>query len=1136
MELGSRMLRSDDLIEPIDRIESEGITHRSQPRNSDLSSTRFKQLVQSFRCMFLAREIDRTEDTLVKQGLAHFHVSGAGHEATALLAPFLTEEDWLHLHYRDKALLLARGMPPVEFFRSLLATAGSHSAGRQMSAHFSWRPANIVSMVGPVGNNALHAVGVAAAIKDHPGSPLAVCSVGDGTTQQGEFLEAAAEAIRSWLPVLFVVEDNQYAISTRTSSKTFYSTPYGPRDELFGLSLASFPGDDPAAAAAAFKQATAAIRATRGPQILIGRMERLANHTNADDQTHYRDADELARGRDRDPISRLRTILMQQGLAETELRAIEAESRDEVSAALASARGENSVRVLVPTKAPFPQRFETSPEYTGSDAAPRATMRQALNAVLRRALREDPRVVLMGEDIEDPKGDVFGLTKGLSTDFSGRVLNTALSESTIVGTAIGRSLAGQRPVAFIQFADFLPLAANQIISELSSMFWRTNGSWECPVVVMAPAGGYKPGLGPFHGQSFEAFASLAPGIDVVIPSHAGDAAGLLNAALQSTRPTLFLYPKAMLNLDRYATSLDVDRHFVHPGRARRLQAGADLTLVAYGNTVPLCEDVVSRLREDDFAVDLFDLRTISPWDRRTIADSARRSGRLVVAHEDNLTMGMGAEIIAALIEDVDSQLQVRRIGRTDTFIPYNFAEQLEVLPSFARILQACAEVLDLEAVWQQHEEQEEDRTIRAIGSGPADDRVRIVELFVAEGDQLKSGQLVAAVEATKATVEVYSTFAGTAVRVDCKVGDEVEVGTPLVWLDSPKGLGKSTRQANTSRSVMLRPRAGAAIRPQRGTNHSNLIGIGAIGIVGGSRIVTTEEIAHGLGRRSDSLTILTGISERRWIGDGQTLLGIATEAARTALAHEGIGIADIELVVACTGTPDIITPSLAARVYARLQSGKARAIACYDLNAACSGYLYALHNVFDFLSNRPNARALVITAEALSPLIDRQDLETAPMFGDAATATIVSGPGAMQAARVHLFRPVISGLPETGTMLSVPLPGAGSIRMKGRDVFNEGVPAMTNALADACRASGHTVDDLDWIVPSQSSKSTIEGLQKRVKRRVYNVIGRWGNTSSSSIPIALDALLDNETGDTIGLVAVGGGLTSAGAVGRIVRP
>ena len=302
-------------------------------------------------------------------------------------------------------------------------------------------------------------------------------------------------------------------------------------------------------------------------------------------------------------------------------------------------------------------------------------------------LAADPRVCLFGEDIEDPKGDVFGVTRGLSTAFPGRVVNSPLSEATIVGASIGRALAGGRPVALLQFADFLPVTLNQIMSELSTMHWRTVGEWNCPVVVLAPCGGYRPGLGPFHSQTMESIAAHMPGIDVFMPSTASDAAGLLNAALKSPRPTLFLYPKVCLNDRNTTASADAERHFVPIGQG----AACDARRSSHDHRLGQHGSALRKSRGGDcveagFGVDLIDLRSISPWDREAVVESAGRTRKLLVVHEDNLTCGFGAEVVATVCESLSRRIVARRLTRPDTYMPCNFSNQLELLPSFKRIL------------------------------------------------------------------------------------------------------------------------------------------------------------------------------------------------------------------------------------------------------------------------------------------------------------------------------------------------------------------------------------------------------------------------------------------------------------------
>ncbi len=1100
---------------------------------SDMSN-----LLRLHRAIFVAREIDRVEKQLVKQGLAHFHVSGAGHEATAMLADYVGPQDWLHLHYRDKALMLARGMTVADFFGSLLATASSHSAGRQMSAHLSAPALKITSLVGPVGNNALHAVGVAAAVKDLPDTPIVVCCLGDGTTQQGEVLEALAEAVRTQSPVLFVVENNGYSISTITSGRTFFDLPSGPAASFFGLDIIRADGSDLKATRAAFERGVTETRRSRGPGIVVLDLERLSDHTNADSQTVYRPAEEIAAGLSRDPLEAVRRALEQSQMGKEALAQVELLLAAEVAAAASKTHEEFPPKAEPQAKAPYPLGFAQTAEYRGEAANASLTMREAINGVLRQHLAADAGVFLYGQDIEDPKGDVFGVTRGLSTSFPDRVRNAPLSESTIVGTAIGRALAGQRPVAFLQFADFLPLAGNQIMSELGSMHWRSNGGWQAPVIVMASCGGYKAGLGPFHAQTLEAMLAHTPGIDVVMPSSAGDAAGLLNAAFASGRPTVFLYPKGCLNTADRATSADLECHFVAPGSARYLSRGRDVTLVTYGNPVAQSLQAVEALVAHGFSADLIDLRSISPWDEREVLASVRRTGKLVVVHEDNLTAGFGAEVLATVMEKAGVPVAARRVTRPDTYVPFQFDNQLEILPSFRRVLEACAALLDCDVEWEVRDARG-DRAlpVAAIGSGPADDNVLVTAVLVKPGDHVAMGQTLATVEATKAAVEVCTTFAGTVRGVLVTVGETIAVGKPLLLLDpdDPTLMQPAAAPAeNAGTARVTRRHAATAAGPSYHAGRSQPLAIHGIAGISGSRRVSNKDLIGNWPTRGVAdISALTGIESRQWVGPGEGVLSLATAATRELFARLGTDIAAVDLVIAATGTPDIITPSLACRVAAALAGeGNRPVLPAYDINAACSGYLFALRQAHDFIAQSPAARVLIITAEVLSPLLDLESFTTAILFGDGATATLVAGAGQGGRCEFVINRPVVSGRPESGALLRLPKTGDGHLVMEGRAVFTEAVRSMEHCLEDACVEAGIAMNELDILVPHQANQRIIDAMARRAGRPAFSNIAELGNTSSSSIPLALLAMPKAERSRSLGLVAFGGGMTFAAAIGR----
>ncbi|MBK8083867.1 MAG: 2-oxoisovalerate dehydrogenase [Devosia sp.] len=1093
-------------------------------------------MLRLHRAMFLAREIDRVEQDLVKQGLAHFHVSGAGHESTALIADYLGPHDWLHLHYRDKALLAARGLPVVEFFRGLLATGPSHSAGRQMSAHFSARELRVASMVGPVGNNALHAVGNAQAIKFHPDAPVVLCCVGDGTTQQGEFLEAVAEAVRTEAPVVFLVENNRWSISTTTPGQTFFDLPDGPAETFLGLNIRRVDGSDLGATRAVFEEAVTQTRATRAPNLIVMELERLSDHTNADDQSIYRTAEDIRAGTQRDPLAAIRQSLRESQMGETALAQLETGLIAEVAEAAAEARAEPAPVTAGEARAPYPAGFASRREYRGDPAAPSLTMREAINRVLRDQLGASRDVHLLGQDIEDPKGDVFGVTRGLSSAFPGRVRNAPLSESTIVGTSIGRALAGQRPVAFIQFADFLPLAFNQIVSELGSMHWRTNGAWRCPVILMVSCGGYKAGLGPFHAQTFESILAHIPGIDVVMPSSAGDAAGLLNAAFESGRPTVFLYPKSALNLSDRRTSDDTADQFVGPGRARLVVQGNELTLVTWGNPLTQSLMAAETLGKAGASLDVIDLRSISPWDEDAVLRSVRRTGRLLVVHEDNQTAGFGAEVIASVLERAGTAVAARRVARADIHVPFQFERQIETLPSYRRIMEAAADMLEFDLEWEIEQAETGPAAIAAIGSGPADDEVEIVELLVRPGDTVKVGDLVAVVEATKAAVDVQATVSGKVIAVPVEPRQKVPVGAPLILVEAdPAALRRPvTVTAERIDKAVLKRRSFAAA-PAVGGRAAVTVGVAGItGVSGGRKIHNSDLRGNWQTRDAADIVKLTGIESRRWVLPGETVLSLATAAARRLLDEQLLSIGDIDLVIAATGTPDVVTPSLACRVAdAVTTSGRAN-LAAYDINAACSGYLYALAQARDYVSNHPLARVLVLTSEVLSPLLDQNDFNTAVLFADAATASLIQAANGDRSPLFTYAQPTIAGAPEPGDLLSVPRAGEGYIQMNGREVFADAVRAMSATLTSACAAEGISMDDIDLMVPHQANQRIIDAIARRSGRPAHSIIRTMGNTSSSTIPMALiDALPGRKPGERLGLVAFGGGITHAAAIATV---
>lgn len=1098
-----------------------------------------EKLLEIYRPMVASRYTDQLQSAAAQRGEVFFYIPSSGHEASAALAPHLIEADWLHLHYRDRALAYARGVSYETVFYGLFSKEESNSAGRRMPAFPCDRSLNIMSTPTLVGSNVLQAVGVAASIKNDAGNPFVLVSVGDGATQQGEFYEAVAEAVRANLPVLFLIEDNRFALSTVTKGNTFYSLPDGEADSFYGLPIHRVDGSDTAPTYGQFEEIVADLRDTRGPQIVVFNVERLESHTNADDQSVYRTEADLKHAMDNaDPCAKLRDYMLANGIAPDQITAIEDEVKEQVDAAFHLSRKGTTPKAALTAKKPLPAPRE---EYLGTSDGRELSMLEAMRETLKIQLSKDKKTTLLGQDIEDPKGDVFGLTRGLSQKFPDQVNNAALAENTILGVSTGQALAGGYPVSFMQFSDFLPVAYNHILSEIGAMFWRTNGQWETPMLIMSISGGYRPGLGPYHAQTMEAICAHVPGVDVFMPSTAADAAGLLNAIFESGRPSIFLFPKSLINDRSNTTSADVEKQYVPIGKARIARAGGDITLVSYGGAMPVCERTAEALAEIGVNAEIIDLRTIFPWDEETVLSSAKKTGKLIVVHEDNQTAGMGGEIAATIAEKAGDSVQVARVTRPDTYIPYDFSCQIDVLPSLKRTLEKCCELLEIDIHWEMPVEEEAGTvTIKAIGSSPSDETITVADLPISVGDEIAEGDLIASVEADKASMDITSPVSGTIAEILVEEGDVLTVGTPMVKLASDEAAQlKPLTKEDPGTPIMERRRANHldAASSRAAVVEAKPIYISNIATVLGSRHLTNDELLQGHGEwDSAAIRKRTGIENRYWIDGEENVLSLAVKATRALLEKEQLHIADIGAIICSTGTPTAMTPSLACSVLHELSPEKGEVLMqAHDVNAACSGYMYALQSAFDFLTNAPEKKVIVITAETLSPMVNHDDQKTMALFGDAATASLVSCEKRPGDIGVKLNRPVLSATGVDAKVLYVPNMGSGEvIEMEGLTVFKLAVRKMIDMLDQACKDRGISVEDLEKIVPHQANERIIEAIRKTIKcppEKMFNHIRKYGNTSSNTIPIALAELVPQLDSDTlIGLTAFGGGFTFGAAV------
>ncbi|HUX14600.1 MAG TPA: beta-ketoacyl-ACP synthase 3, partial [Spirochaetia bacterium] len=628
----------------------------------------------------------------------------------------------------------------------------------------------------------------------------------------------------------------------------------------------------------------------------------------------------------------------------------------------------------------------------------------------------------------------------------------------------------------------------------------------------------------------------------------------LNAAFESGRPTLFFYPKNCLNDRENATSTDVHRQLVPLGRARFVSRGDALTLVGWGNTVAHCRQAASALAVAGASCDVIDLRSLMPWDEDAVLESVERTGRLIVVHEDNHTNGFGAEVVATVAERASRKIESRRVTRADTYVPCNFGNQLDVLPSFRRVLETAVKMMRGSITWRKALNGEKNvYSVEAIGSSPSDESVTVVEWKIRPGDRIEDGAAIATLEADKAAVDLSSPVSGTVVDLLVEEGDIVKVGTPIVKV---KTGSEDDGEAHEHVRPITREEAGEPIisgldRPGRGSrekqtpeavkSRSVIVSIAGIASARGKRIVTNEEIA-ALSPEWDAADILkrTGIASRPWLADGESALSIAVEAAGKLLADRNMTIRDVDLLICSTETPMQNTPSMAALIQHGLAKGDDAALcAAYDINAACSGFIYALQIAYDYLQSSPGHRVLVVTTEALSPRLDLTDFGTAPIFGDASTATLIAGGEAAIPGGLRVYRPVIAAHGEDGSILRVPSDPANKIYMDGPKVFLEAIKDMMLMLGQACDTAGIAAQDLDLIVPHQANQRIINAIRQRMKfprEKMYSNIANNGNTSSSTIPLCLEEILSApETARLLGIAAFGGGFTFGGGVLERIR-
>ncbi len=706
-----------------------------------------KQLIEAYRLMYTSRRVDDREIMLKRQQRIFFQISGAGHEAVGVAAAFALKPgyDWFYPYYRDRALCLALGATPYEMLlQSVGAADDPSSGGRQMPSHWSYPKLNIVTQSSATGTQILQAVGCAETarfLSSHPnaassgsgdyrqfkdvvfhGDEVTYVSLGDGTTSEGEFWESLNVASNKKLPLLFAIEDNEYAISVPVEVQTAGGNISRLVSSFPNFHFEEFDGTDPVVSYAAFVRAVAHCRAGKGPAFVHAHVIRPYSHSLSDDERLYRPDPERQRDAAHDPVPHMQMFLIREGiLDEKGINELEKQVDDELQEAadralLAALPTPDSVMryLYSPNIDPTSSEFDTAPTTPVPDAADAKkhapkTMADLITATLGDEMRRDERIVIFGEDVADcsrerylkdksvkGKGGVFKLTSGLQCEFgSDRVFNSPLAEASIIGRATGMAQRGLKPVVEIQFFDYIWPAMMQLRDELPTIRWRSNNGFSAPVVIRVAIGGYLTGGGVYHSQCGESIFTHTPGMRVVFPSNAQDAAGLLRTAIRCDDPVLFMEHKRLYRETYGRFPYPGPDYMIPFGKAKVVQAGTDVTVITYGAVVPRALQAAQKLeREEGIKVELIDLRTLNPYDWETIATSVRKTSRVVVAYEDTLSWGYGAEIAARIADELFQELDapVRRVAAKDTFVAYQPILENAILPQPEDLLKAMREI------------------------------------------------------------------------------------------------------------------------------------------------------------------------------------------------------------------------------------------------------------------------------------------------------------------------------------------------------------------------------------------------------------------------------------------------------------
>ncbi|MDQ3417465.1 MAG: dehydrogenase E1 component subunit alpha/beta [Acidobacteriota bacterium] len=681
-----------------------------------------EDLLRAYRTMVLSRKIDDKEIQLKNQSLIFFQISGAGHEAilTATGMQMKAGYDWFFPYYRDRALCLSIGMTPLEMLLSAVgAKDDPNSGGRQMPSHWGHKTLNIVSQSSPTGTQCLQAIGCAEAgglyqripeipereSKFHQDEVVYV-SIGEGTSSEGEFWESLNQACISKLPVLYMIEDNGYAISVPVEVQTAGGDLSKLVASFPGLFVQSIDGTDFMASYKAAGEALGYTRARKGPALIHAKVVRPYSHSLSDDEKLYKTKDERADDAKRDPILRMAQFLSSEGIAtEAQLEAIVKDVEQEVNAASDAAVKAEKPAPDTATLYVYSPDVDPASDDFATEAAPEGkpdTMVAAINRTMKDEMARNPRIVMFGEDVADAsreaalesvpgKGGVFKVTHGLQRAFGGiRVFNTPLAEANIIGRAIGMATRGIKPVVEIQFFDYIWPAMMQLRDEMSMMRYRSSNAFSCPMVVRTAIGGYLRGGAPYHSQSGESIFAHCPGIRVVFPSNAQDAAGLLRTAIRCDDPVLYLEHKHLYRQTYNKGEYPGSEYMIPFGKSSVRREGTDVVVITYGALVQRSLLAAQQAEKEGISAMVIDLRTIVPYDWEGIAAAVAKTNRVIVAHEDQLTCGFGAEIAARIGEELFEHLDapVKRVAALDTPVAYCPDLEEVILPQSADVLKA----------------------------------------------------------------------------------------------------------------------------------------------------------------------------------------------------------------------------------------------------------------------------------------------------------------------------------------------------------------------------------------------------------------------------------------------------------------